>query len=300
MSPSLTNVSWNANAARKVCGVCPPFDIFRYSRSSGRYLGLAQFSIIVSAFCIGDFPRKSAMPCSVIIMSTECSLWSKWETMGTIALISPPFATDGQLNIDVYALRVKSAEPPMPFIIFVPTTCVEFTFPNMSASRAVFIVMTPSRRITSGLFDISAGRMITLSWKRSMFSKNSFMASVENVMEHVLAKRHLPDSISLSTESWMTSVYISNGGMSALASRRASTAFAILPTPDCNGRNELGMRPSFSSLIKKLHTFSPIIIVVSSLGANGCPPSGKLVFTMPTIFSGSICSVGVPAKSLGL
>ena len=49
--------------------------------------------------------------------------------MGTMALIFPPLAVDGQLKIEMKALRVKSADPPTPFIILTPLTWVEFTLP---------------------------------------------------------------------------------------------------------------------------------------------------------------------------
>ena len=90
---------------------------------------------------------------------------------------------------------------PIPFIILVPTTWVELTLPKMSASRAVFIEITPSRRIISGLFEISPGRISTLSRKKSTFLKKRSIVSSENVSEHVLLKRHLPFSIRSSTAS---------------------------------------------------------------------------------------------------
>ena len=49
--------------------------------------------------------------------------------MGTMELMQPPFAVEGHEKIEMYALRVKSPEPPMPFIIFVPQMWVEFTLP---------------------------------------------------------------------------------------------------------------------------------------------------------------------------
>ena len=80
------------------------------------------------------------------------------DTSGTMVLILPPLAVDGHVNIDRYALRVKSPEPPMPFIIFRPITCVLLTLPKMSTSIAVLIEMMPSRRMTSGMLEISCGR----------------------------------------------------------------------------------------------------------------------------------------------
>ena len=49
--------------------------------------------------------------------------------LGTIDEIAPFFAVDGLRNIDRYPLRAKSPDPPMPFMILVPITCVELTFP---------------------------------------------------------------------------------------------------------------------------------------------------------------------------
>jgi hypothetical protein len=42
----------------------------------------------------------------------------------------PPFAVDGQVKIERYELRVKSPEPPMPFMSCCPMTCVLFTLPG--------------------------------------------------------------------------------------------------------------------------------------------------------------------------
>ena len=73
-------------------------------------------------------------------------------------LILPPLAVDGQVKIERYALRVKSPDPPMPFISFRPITCVLFTLPKISTSIAVLMEMMPRRRMTSGLLLISCGR----------------------------------------------------------------------------------------------------------------------------------------------
>ena len=126
----------------------------------------------------------------------------------------PSFVTDGHEKIEMYALRVKSPEPPMPFIILVPSTWVEFTHPKMSASRAVFMAITPSRLMTSGLFDISAGRMRILSWKKSRSANSCDSTSLEKVIEHVLANLHFPVRSSSRTESCTTSVYIMKLGNS--------------------------------------------------------------------------------------
>lgn len=48
---------------------------------------------------------------------------------GTIELIRPPLAVDGQVKMLMYALRSKSPLPPIPFIIFVPLMCVELALP---------------------------------------------------------------------------------------------------------------------------------------------------------------------------
>ena len=41
------------------------------------------------------------MPWSVISTATECSLWSRWETIGTMVLIFPSLVIDGQLKIEI-------------------------------------------------------------------------------------------------------------------------------------------------------------------------------------------------------
>ena len=61
------------------------------------------------------------------------------ETIGTNALILPSFAVDGVVKMDNMAERVKSPEPPIPFIILVPDTWVELMLPNISASKAVLM-----------------------------------------------------------------------------------------------------------------------------------------------------------------
>ena len=86
------------------------------------------------------------------------SYYATCVTIGTIELMFPFLAVDGVVKIEIYALRVKSAEPPIPFIIFEPRTCVLLMFPKISASKAVLIVTNPKRRANSGLFESSDGR----------------------------------------------------------------------------------------------------------------------------------------------
>ena len=62
-------------------------------------------------------------------MSVSCSVWSTWETIGTTLEIAPALAAALVTNTDRWALRAKSPEPPMPFIMWVPPTWVEFTLP---------------------------------------------------------------------------------------------------------------------------------------------------------------------------
>ena len=64
-------------------------------------VGCAQFSMMACARSFGLLPRRSATPCSVIMIFTECSLWSRWETIVTIALILPSLATDGRVKIEI-------------------------------------------------------------------------------------------------------------------------------------------------------------------------------------------------------
>lgn len=49
------------------------------------------------------------------------------------------------------------------------------------------------------------------------------------------------------------------------------------------------IRPAFNSDTKKLHTFSPILFVVSSAGVKGATPSGRLTLYYTYDFDGSIC-----------
>jgi len=43
----------------------------------------------------GGRPRRSACPCSVTMTWVSCSVWSTWETIGTMQEIAPAFACEG-------------------------------------------------------------------------------------------------------------------------------------------------------------------------------------------------------------
>ncbi len=43
--------------------------------------------------------------------------------------MAPSLAVEGDMKIERKALRAKSPEPPMPFMMRVPMTWVEFTLP---------------------------------------------------------------------------------------------------------------------------------------------------------------------------
>ena len=49
--------------------------------------------------------------------------------MGTMQEMVPPLALEGVMKIEMKALRAKSPEPPMPFMIEVPMMWVELTLP---------------------------------------------------------------------------------------------------------------------------------------------------------------------------
>src|ERR1022692_664695 len=102
--------------------------------------------------------------------------------------IFPAFSVGGELKIEMYALRVKSPDPPMPFIRFRPITWVELTFPDRSTSMAVFMEITPRRRTSSGWFEISCGRKRTRDLKNSRFAPNRRDISGPNVRAVVEAK----------------------------------------------------------------------------------------------------------------
>ncbi len=122
MSPVSASALCIAKQVSMLSGVCDVLQDWRYLRSMSRYSGATQFSMIVCARWIGLLPRRSAIPCSVMSTLTECSDWSTCDTIGTIAEILPSLAVEGVVKIEMYALRVKSQEPPMPFIILVPRT----------------------------------------------------------------------------------------------------------------------------------------------------------------------------------
>ena len=92
----------------------------------------------------GGKPRRSARPCSVTMTWVSRSVWSTWLTIGTMHEIAPPLAVDGERNIKMNALRAKSPEPPMPFMMLEPMRWVELTLPYMSASSMPFIARQPT------------------------------------------------------------------------------------------------------------------------------------------------------------
>ena len=100
----------------------------------------------------------------------------------------------------MYALRVKSPEPPIPFIILVPHTWVELMLPKISASRAVLMVIKPRRRATSGLLLISCGRRTNLSRKKSKLLMISWSLSAPIVNEQPLANFTRPAFINSTTK----------------------------------------------------------------------------------------------------
>ena len=86
-----------------------------------------------------------------------------------MVLILPPLAVEGQVKMERKALRAKSPDPPMPFIMLRPRTWVLLTLPVMSTSMAVLMERMPRRRMTSGLLVISCGRSRSLERKKSRF-----------------------------------------------------------------------------------------------------------------------------------
>jgi hypothetical protein len=88
-----------------------------------------------------------------------------------------------------------------------------------------------------------------------------------------------------SMPSWITSVYAVSG-RNGPSSSPASTAFAILPTPDCSGSNVAGSRPPFTSPDRKSTTRSAISPETVSGGLKGEFRSGLCVGTTATTFSG--------------
>ncbi len=66
---------------------------------------------------------------SVTRMSTSCSVWSTWLTIGTTLEIAPPLAMDFVDEYRQVRIAGEIPKPPMPFIIRVPQTWVELTLP---------------------------------------------------------------------------------------------------------------------------------------------------------------------------
>ena len=117
------------------------------------------------------------------------------------------------------------------------------------------------------------------------------------VSEVALANFMLPFASMSITESCKTSLNIENCGMSGLAPIAPKTAFAMLPTPLCMGKNSCGIRPAFISEARKFATFSPTFVVMGSAGLKPPTSSGRSVSTMPTILDGSIFTVFEPILS---
>ena len=127
----------------------------------------------------------------------------------------------------------------------------------------------------------------------------SCSAAFVTVSEQPLANRILPVRIRSTTESWITSVYISKMGMPAFSPMAFSTAFAVSPTPDWMGRKGFGTSPRFSSAARKSATLRPMRAGVSVISLNPPVSSGASVCTTATIFFGSTLITGEPMRSEG-
>ena len=167
----------------------------------------------------------------------------------------------------------------------------------MSASRAVFTAMIPKRRIISGWLVISCGRSRMRSRKSSICSYIVSRRSSDKVSELPAAKRIRPFIIRSMTEFCITSVNMEKAGRFGSSPSAPSTALAMLPTPDCRGRNSLGMAPFFHSRSRKAATLCPICRVVSFCGVKAAMWSRAFVRTTPVIFFGSIFTLMCPARS---
>ena len=244
----------------------------------------------------GAKPRKSAKPCSVTKISTSCSLWSTWLAIGTTLEIAPFLAIDLVTNIAKWALRAKSPEPPIPFIIRVPHTCVEFTLPYISNSSAVFIAIIPKRRTISGWFEISWGRNTSLSLYCSKLLNTCALQRSDKTIELPDAKLSLPASIRSNVESCSTSEYIVRS-LKSESSSPIITALAMLPMPACSGPKLAGNLFWATSSLKKLTKWRAIAAVSSSGSVTVENESLWLVKTIPTIFAGSIGIAVLPILS---
>ena len=91
MSPLLINTWCIPNAADKLWQVCPFRRNLQIIPKQLLVIRMCTVFTTASARSIGLFPRKSAIPCSVIMTLTECSLWSRWDTIGTIGADATSF-----------------------------------------------------------------------------------------------------------------------------------------------------------------------------------------------------------------
>src|SRR6476619_7572906 len=122
----------------------------------------------------------------------------------------------------------------------------------MSASIMPFIARQPSRRIAGGWLLISCGRRMTRGRLSAIWSMNPRRPSSLSENAVADATLNVPERNICSMPSWITSVYALSG-RNGPSSSPASTAFAILPTPDCSGSNVAGSLPRFTCPDRKLH-----------------------------------------------
>ena len=193
-------------------------------------------------------------------------------------------------------MRVKSPEPPMPFMIRLPMMWVELTLPYRSTSTMPFMPMQPSRRTSSGWLEISCGRMMMRSRKKSISRVKDACASGLRAKPVHEATRSTPLRSRSSMPSWMTSVNAVRSRNPLLA-RPASTALGMLPTPDCSGSRSAGMRFLAIWCCRNSIRCPAMRSLVASTGLNGLLRSGALVRTTATTRSGSTFSAVSPMRS---
>ena len=150
----------------------------------------------------------------------------------------------------------------MPFIIWRPMICDEFTLPKRSISIAVFMEMTPRRRTISGLLEISCGRMRMRERKMSRLPYTCSAISGPSVSDGCRSKFDRAALEQRDRRSPAAPRYISRSpGSPGWRPRRQGPSWRCSPTPDCNGRNDGGMRPARISSTRNSATYLPIFSV---------------------------------------
>lgn len=194
---------------------------------------------------------------------------------------------------------MKSPEPPIPFIILVPSTWVEFTHPNMSASvsrvHGDYAETADNFRVVGNfggaehdfvVEEVEVGKQLCLNLVgecHGACAGECALACAKQFKHGILYNFRVHHEVGeFLVETQVIEHCIGHVAHAAL-----------------QGRNSFGMRPLRYSLTRKRTTLAPMRSDTSSGLVKLFTPSRALVRTMPRTFAGSTFSVGRPIRSLG-